>query len=176
MAYEEISDVKVVVLGGTDKKTGKPNPIQIEGYLVRVEQRKNKFHPDVPQNFYVFKTKEGERGVYAKAGINSALKNAKFNVMTMLIATDETLDTGKGNPMKVFKAKQDPKNTYEGSAESAYSDQEDTSDDDLFEESTPMDEAPTARPNPPARAAQAPSAERQKRVQDLIAGRAKRAP
>lgn len=107
MAYEELGEVIHVTLGGVDKKTGKKNPLFVEGFFVRVEQKPDKFHKDRPQNFYVFKTSRGEVGVYGKAGINRAMNRCQLGVMTKLTNTEETVDTGKGNPMIVFKVAQD---------------------------------------------------------------------
>lgn len=187
MAYEEIGNVPTVVLGGVDKKTGKKNPTQIEGYLLRVEPRPNKFNPDKPQNYYVFRTKDGDKGVYAKAGIDRELKNARYGRMTLLIDTGKTLDTGKGNPMRVFKAQQDPDNNialseddkvqgYSNPGEPEIDDTDadlqagadDAGDSDLDGDAPAPDEQQVQRPRPPVRAAQPPSADRQKRVQDLL--------
>lgn len=116
MAYEEFNDVPGVKLGGFNKKANKPNPTEIEGYYLRKETRPDRFNPESPQDFYVFLTSDGEKGVYGKsAGIKTAMKKAVVGVMTKLVATDETLDTGKGNPMKVFKIYGDRDNTIEPS-------------------------------------------------------------
>jgi len=150
MSYQELGEVEVVVLGGMNKSTGKKNPTELEGYLQRVEKRPNKFNPDKPQNFYVFLTEHGEKGIYAKAGINRVLRNAVYGAMTKLVATDELLDTGKGNPMKVFKAYQDKTNTIDVSASAQVSDSgsyEETSEEE-FEEELPLPPAPKAPVTP----------------------------
>lgn len=172
MAYEELGSVDTVTLGGVDKATGKKNPTEIEGYLVEVQKRPNKFKPNDPQNFYVFQTQSGMKGVYAKAGIDSVLKGAQLGAMTKLVATNETLDTGKGFPMKVFKGYQDKTNTVEVTAYSSIPTShnnivdEDQTLDDYGMVSEPVMERPT-RPSTPAKP---PSAERQAEVQALLSG------
>lgn len=113
MAYEELKDVTGIKLGGTNKKTGKPNPTRLEGYFIRVEERINKFNKDKPQKFYVFQTAEGDVGLYGTAGIDREMRKATPGRMTLVIETGETLDTGKGNPMKVYVVKQDKSNAIE---------------------------------------------------------------
>lgn len=187
MAYEEIGSVPGVTLGGSDKKTGKKNPTKIEGYLLRIETRPNKFNPDKPQNFYVLRTEKGDVGVYGKAGIDREMRNSRIGRMTLIEDTGKVLDTGKGNPMKVFKAMQDPKNTIEVTGEDAqayqasdgadYQDDlqtDDVGDQDLNADASALDETLPARPQAPRQPAQAPSAERQRKVQELLS-RGKRA-
>jgi len=156
MAYEELDNyVPGINLGGLNKKTGKPNPTQIEGYYLRQESRPDKFNPSTPQAFYVFLTPEGELGVYGKkAGIRTAMKKATPGVMTKLVATDEVLDTGKGNPMKVFKIYGDKNNTIDltnytsASVSTEYQDMEDTSGDVEEDDVLPPPPAPKAPVTP----------------------------
>ncbi len=169
MAYEEIGSVDVVVLGGVDKTTGRKNPTELEGYLVEIQQRPNKFNPNQPQNFYVFQTQAGLKGVYAKAGINSVLKGAQLGAMTKLVATGETLDTGKGNPMKVFKGFQDKKNTIDVTTVQLTT-TDDTESYESEEAEVEADEPVLPPPARPARAAAAPSAANQAAVQALLSG------
>jgi len=173
MAYEEISDIETVTLGGVNKKTGEHNPTEIEGYLVGKEQRQNKFNPGTPQNYYIFKTQHGLQGVYAKAGINSALKNAVMGRMTRLVATGEELDTGKGFPMKVFKAAQDKANTIEVDSvdlSPSHSDE----DDGAYENPSYAPAPQAARPAPtPQKAplANVAQASQQAKIQALLNSR-----
>lgn len=178
MPYEELGSVDTVSLGGSDTKTGKANPTQIEGYLVSVEQRPNKFNPSKPQNFYIFKTKSGLKGVFAKAGIDSVLKGAQLGAMTKLISTGETKDTGKGFPMKVFKAYQDKTNTVDTGLYAAAASNDDESEDtgnEEYDSSSESDEsqeeAPPARPTKPAQAAKSPTAESIARMQAALKNR-----
>lgn len=172
MAYEVLDDVKAVKLGGVDKKTGKKNPTEIEGYYLRVEKRPNKFK-DEPQNFYIFQTAEGDVGVYATGGIQREMKKAVIGRMTKLINTGRTLDTGKGNPMTVYQAFQDKSNTIEVSEAPEVSmeygslDAEDPVaelEEENFEEVLP------ARPVAPKVASSVPDADRRAKMQALLKG------
>lgn len=175
MAYEILDDIRPVVLGGVDKKTGKKNPTQLEGYYLRVESRPNKFNPDKPQNFYVFQTAEGQVGIYGKAGIDREMKKATLGVMTLVKDTGQVLDTGKGNPMKVFQIAQDKANVLDADSLAAsnvapQSDEDYASqaDDELSEIDVEDDETPPARPVAPKVPLKAPSAERQAALQALL--------
>lgn len=108
-----LDDVRTVVLGGINKTTNKPNPRELTGYYLRSEQRSNKFNPGKPQNYYIFQTKEGEVGVYGKAGIDREMRKATIGALTTLVNTEEKLDVGKGNPMTVYRVAQDASDTIE---------------------------------------------------------------
>ena len=178
MAYESLEqEFRGIKLGGIDQKTGKKNPTEIEGYYLGFEQRPNKFNPTKPQHFYKFQTSDGLVGVYGtSAGLVRAMRNAVEGRMTKLVDTGETLDTGKGNPMRVFKAWQDKNNTIDP-ASIALSDEvtagnyEDPTDEDSEEES--LDEVTPARATRPAIPVSTPSSSSQARVQALL-GKSKR--
>lgn len=107
MAIIKLTKLRIVVLGGVNKQ-GKKNPTELQGYYLGFEKRKDKFNPDKPKNLYKFKTPEGTVGVYGSAGVNEVMQSEDtvLNAWTTLIATGKTLDTGKGNPMKLFEAEQ----------------------------------------------------------------------
>lgn len=152
MGYEKLSDVKPVALGGVDKKSGKRNPTELEGYYIRREEKPNKFNPGKPQSFYVFETKEGQVGLFGKAGIDREMKKASIGVMTKVIDTGKLLDTGKGNPMRVFEVFQDSANRIEVSEETApveVADDEPEHDDEDGEPA-PFVSAPVRAPARPA--------------------------
>lgn len=161
MAYESLEqEYKIVKLGGIDKTTGKKNPTQLEGYYLGFELRPNKFNPQKPQHFFKFQTQAGLVGTYGNsAGMVRAMRNAVEGCMTKLVDTGETLDTGKGNPMRVFKAWQDKANTIDVSTvnveEPTASDDNYTSTDDipsddaLFDDEQAVDEIVPPRPVAP---------------------------
>lgn len=191
MGYELLGDVKTVTLGGVNKTTGKKNPTELEGYYLRVEGRPNKFNKDKPQNFYVFQTKEGEVGLYGKAGLDREMKKAVAGRMTKVINTGKTVDTGMGNPMIVFQVMQDRSNTInvdefnpptptQSAGEHSDDDGEggwapsgeDELEDITYEEVG--EDIPPPRATAPRQPASAPSADRQARVQALLSkGRSK---
>lgn len=174
MAYELLSDVETVVLGGKNKETGKKNPTSLEGYFLRVEHRPNKFNPKVPQNYYVFQTSTGDKGLFGKAGVDREMKKAILGAMTKVVNTEKTLDTGKGNPMIVFEVYQDKSNSIEvaeqdstdtpPSVESAHEAVDDALDEDDDEE---LDVVAAPMPSKPARPVQV-NAERAAKVQALM--------
>jgi hypothetical protein len=163
MAYEDLVNIQVVSLGGINAKTGKKNPTELEGYYLGSEQRPNKFNPEKPKNFYKFQTASGDIGVYGSAGIDDALKSARIGLMTKLVSTGQVKDTGKGNPMKLFKAAQDKTNTLSvplGQSEW------DGADSDAYEEESSDEVVPT-RPVA-AVTATVPSTEKQARLNAML--------
>lgn len=175
MGYEKLSDVQTVILGGVDKKTGKRNPTELEGYFLRVEQRPNKFNTDKPQNYYVFQTQNGEEGVFGKAGLDREMKKASPNAMTKVVHTGTTRDTGKGNPMVVFDVFQDKSNIIEQAYAQASvdhnSDEEDSyQETDVSEEDSYEPTAPTTTTAKVAPRALAKPADlsRQSKVKELL--------
>lgn len=163
--YEELEKTRSVQLGGVNKTTGKKNPTELEGYYVGVEKLPNKFNPGQPKNFYKFLTAAGEVGIFASAGLDYVLKGATPGLMTKVVSTGETLDTGKGNPMKVFKAYQDKTNsvgdTVAASTESL------SSGEDTGSEDEESDVAAPTRATPPAKALSSTDAERQAKFNAL---------
>lgn len=166
MSYELLGEVTPVILGGTNRDTGKANPTELEGYFLRTETRPNKFNKDKPQNYYIFQTQDGERGLYGKAGLDKEMKKATPGAMTKVVNTGKTFDSGKGQPMIIFQVYQDRTNVVQdlGAADSgsSYEDVSDDSDQGLFEEPTPT---PVAAPRVAAAVA---SATQQSRVQALL--------
>lgn len=174
MAYEILDDIQTVVLGGVDKKTGKKNPTQLEGYFLRVETRPNRYNPNKPQNFYIFQTSTGQVGIYGKAGIDREMKKATLGVMTLVKDTGQVLDTGKGNPMKVFQISQDKANVLDAAslAQSNVAPQSDedyisNSEDDETDEEL-VEEIAARAPVAPKVPLKTPSAERQAALQALL--------
>lgn len=184
MAYRELTqEFSTVKIGGIDKETGKKNPTFIEGYYLGVETRPSKFKKDGVA-FYKFQTANGYEGTYGNsAGMVTAMKKAVVGRMTKLMDTGQTLDTGKGNPMRVFKAYQDDQNTIEIDApaeapehveQEAYQSIDEEEETSLDAEEQELDVVvPPSRPIAPKVAAKAPSAESQKRIQDILAARRK---
>lgn len=164
MAYEELGEISIVQLGGINKLTGKKNPSELEGYYLGFETRSNKFNPQVPQKLHKFKSHQGEIGIFGKAGIDKVLKGASIGAMTKLVSTGEVIDTGKGNPMKVFKAFQDKANTLDVASE-------EPTWTDTSEEEEALEEPVVARPSRPAVAAQTPSSSARAEVQAMLSKR-----
>lgn len=178
MAITWLEDVRTVVLGGKDKTTGKKNPTELVGYFIRTEQRENRFNKDKPQNYYVLQTKEGEVGIYGKAGLDREMKKAYLGRLTHIVNTGETLDVGKGNPMTVYKVGQDrndsielPETSSNSSVEAAVNlgnniESNEEQDFDGDEEDT--QEALPPPPQKPSRPLSVTNAERAARVQAVL--------
>lgn len=185
MAYDELGQIKSIQLGGVNTKTGKKNPTQLEGYYIGYEKRPNKFNPDKPKNFYKFQTAEGDVGIYASAGLDKVLESATLGVMTKIVATGETLDVGKGNPMKIFKAYQDKSNSIEvAQRQDAETPVTSDSDDSYVEtaeaeaafEEDESEPAPvvSARPVPPRTVPASINTSQQAKIQALLKSRSAR--
>ncbi len=169
MAYETLSNVQVVSLGGINKKTGKKNPTELEGYYIGSEPRPNKFNLAIPKNFYKFQTQAGLVGLYASAGIDQTMKSAVVGRMTKIVATGETLDTGKGNPMKVYEVMQDRTNNID--VDSSWAAPTTDAAEETEESFGEPEAASYAPPSPPPRAATVPSADRQARINAMLKSR-----
>lgn len=146
MGYEALGEVQTIQLGGINKTTGKKNPTELEGYYLGSEDRPNKFNSNKPQKFYMFETADGQVGIYGKTGLDRVLRGARIGAMTKVVSTGEVIDTGKGNPMKVFKAYQDKANFIEVASQpsSTTDDGEQQSDQEYASEEVEEDEpAPT---------------------------------
>lgn len=166
MGFKEIGDVGLVVLGGLNKKTGKKNPTQLEGYFLRTETRADRKYGKGLQPYYIFLTKDGEVGVHGKTHLNRRMQRAIPGLMTLVTATDEVLDTGKGNPMKLFKVAQDVENSIDLTAEqSTLSDP--SNYEEVEEESYGATEEDEPAPAPAARPQVAASSNKAK-LQDLM--------
>lgn len=114
MAYKEVIslDAEVTVsLGGINRKTGKKNPTQVEGYYLgsrTVEDRKNK---NGLSYIYYFLTANGNVGVWGKTDLNKKMTSASTGAMTRVTCTGQR-ETPNG-PMYVYKLEVDKDNTMD---------------------------------------------------------------
>lgn len=175
MAYKQVLDLEcdtVTALGGVDRKSGKKNPIQVEGYYlgskdVESPRGKNKLH--------VFQTATGNLGVWGKTQLNQKMLSAP--VGAMIRATFSGMMQTKNGEMYKYKVEIDNENTIEVSAPvTAQASEENGVTDEGYEE-LPVEEEETAEEEvpytPPVRATKAtalktPDAARQARVQALL--------
>lgn len=166
MQYDT-GEVQIVVLGGTNKKSGQKNPTELKGYFLRSSTIKTKFGE---KPLYVFQTEEGEQGLIGSGNLNKLMQSKRVGLMTHIIDTGTVKDVGKGNPMKVFKVGQDASDvldeTLGASSESVNYDEPLSDDEDEFE-------APVvaARPIAPKAPAATPSSDVQARTRALLSGR-----
>ncbi len=114
MAYKEITALDAdttIALGGTNGKTGKPNPTRVEGYYLgskEVESPKSKTGKSF---IHYFKTKTGNVAVWGKTNLDRKLSSAKVGEMTLVIQSG-TQRTANGN-MYLYSVQQDDTNTIE---------------------------------------------------------------
>lgn len=176
MAFETVNNTSAITLGGVNKKTGKANPTTIEGYFLRTrELGPNKFNRAKTDYAHDFLTEKGEVTVFGKTNLDGKLRKIQPGTMVK-VSLDGTQDTGKGNPMIVFKVQQDLSNTIEvaGAQESAdYADSGDADydDTDLDADAKAADEVEPSRVSRPVKAASTPTAQQQAKVKDLLRNR-----
>ncbi len=181
MAYESIQDLDAditVSLGGINKKTGKKNPSQVEGYYLgnrKVDSKKDK------KGFayiYFFQTQNGNLGVWGKTDLDRKMAQVTPGTMT-LIKQSGTVATPNGEMYKFtvavdsentiavnFPKADSPDNTADGTT--SYATDDDGATDDDLDDAPPADEPPPPRAAAPARPASAPDAARQAKVQALL--------
>ena len=158
-------NVEVVILGGTNKTTGKKNPTDLTGYYLRKDTIDTKFGT---KPFYVFKTKNGNKGLIGGGNLNGIMDTKVIGLLTHVIDTGETKDVGKGNPMKIYKVGQDRSEALTPGLESSFGSTSSENDEDDLEGITASYEEP-ARAAPSSRApARPPTAEQQARVQAML--------
>ena len=116
MAFEEVLSLDTsvtIVVGGTDRKTGKPNPTEIEGFFLGTRNcGPSKFDKNKDVSQHIFQTPQGNIGVWSKTDMARKLKNVTPGTMTRVTYVGE-VDTGKGNPMLQYKIAVDKKNTID---------------------------------------------------------------
>lgn len=117
MAFKEVTDLNpdtTVSLGGTNKKTGKANAKQVEGYFLgsrKVEDRKKKSGFSY---IHVFQTSKGNLGVWGKTDLDRKMLGAAPGAMTRVTVTG-TVPTPNGDMYK-FKVEIDADNSVEVNA------------------------------------------------------------
>jgi len=177
MGFKEVLDLdcdKAYALGGTDKKSRKPNPTKVEGYFIGSKQIPNKFSKDGVGYLHVFQTENGKEGVFGKTDLNRKMKSVAPGTMTR-VTFSGTIPTKFGDMAK-YKVEQDETNTIEVSLpsnDSTTAESFDASGDTELAEidADEVEEPVLPRPAAPARAARTPSAEQQARVQALLSGK-----
>lgn len=180
MSFKEVLDLDcdaTTAIGGRNKKTGKTNPNQIEGYFIGTKQTPNKLSKSGFSCLHIFQTEAGRVGVWGKTDLDRKMKAVVAGAMTR-ISANGTIPTKFGDMAK-FKVEVDASNSIEvdssllanNSADSS-SEEYPASDESVDAEEEPVDEVPPPRATKPVRAAETPSAERQAKVQALLnAGR-----
>ncbi len=182
MAFKEIADLeteKTIALGGLNKKTGKPNPKQIEGFYLGSKEVTSKLSKTGLAWLHVFQTDTGKTGVWGKTNLDFKMKQAVPGTMTRVTQTG-TKPSDKGNPMYLYSVLQDKDNVLEdftpitqdsGGGEEGEAEGYDSGagyDEVEAEEEQPVDETEYKAPVRAARPATTSSPAQQKRIQDAL--------
>lgn len=170
MAYKEITDLDtdtIIALGGYNKKEGKANPTQIEGYFLGSKTVESKKSKTGTCQIHVFETAKGKVGVWGKTNLDRKLSRSVLGHMTLVLqAGTKVTEFGE---MYLYTVKQDSENSIEVSAApaAAQSEASDYSSDEEDGEDLSDEVAPT-RATAPRVPASTPSAASRARVQALV--------
>lgn len=153
MAFQTVNSLEAdttISLGGTNRKTNKPNPTSIEGYYLgnrTVEDKKKKSGVSF---IYIFQTSKGNVGVWGKTDMDRKMSQTPPGVMTRVTSTG-TRATPNGE-MYTYKVEVDNDNSIEVAAsqnqrapeavyESEYTQESFSSPEQLDEEDDSQEEA-----------------------------------
>lgn len=174
MGFKEVVDLEcesTIALGGINRKTGKANPTQVEGYFLgskEVESRKSKTGK---AKLHVLLTSKGKLGVWGKTDLDRKLNNVTAGVMVRL-TQDGMVPTPNGDMYK-YRVEIDEENKTEVGIQSSPAKYYDESEEEqsLDSDETASDEVEYTPARAPARAAEAPSAARQSAVREMLSSR-----
>lgn len=183
MGFEQVIDLDCATstaIGGRDKKSGKANPTQAEGYFLGTRQVASKLSQSGFANLHVLQTPNGNLGIWGKKDMDTKLKDVAPG--TMVRITFVGMQPTKKQDMYKYKVEQDKSNRLDmgslavgdGETDTGFTDNgtsdyaaEEEEADDL-DDAPPADEAPAARAQPPRQPAKAPDAARQAKVQEML--------
>lgn len=174
MAFQQVQVLdadNVIALGGVNKKTGKKNPTQVEGYYLgarEVESRKSK---DGKAKIHFFQTSKGNIGVWGKTDLDRKLSSVGAG--TMVRATFSGMKPTPNGEMYSYKVEHDPENAIEVSLSDSNdsdsdSSSEDTTSNDSYEESEETSTEDDEDESISAATLAKDAAERKQRVQNLL--------
>lgn len=186
MAFEEPVELDTDVvfsLGGVDKKTGKKNPTQVEGYFLGSKEIPDKYAKSGKGYLHIFLTPNGNVGVFGKTDLNRKMMTVDPGTMTRVTYTG-TLPTKYG-PMAKFKREIDKDRTipvdvrsapqpdaeaYNQNTSYAEPDAEELSEIDVDDDEVPTDvvELPRATKHTAAAISSSSAAAQKARVEALL--------
>lgn len=114
MAFKQVNDLNpdnTISLGGSNRKTGKANPTQVEGYYMGSRKVDDKKKKSGFSYIHVFQTAKGMLGVWGKTDMDRKVTSVTPGTMTRVTATG-TRPTPNGD-MYIFKVELDDENTIE---------------------------------------------------------------
>lgn len=114
MPYQEVTDLNaenVTPLGGPNKKTGKPNPKEVEGYYLGSRKVDSKKARSGFAYIHVFQTSGGNKGVWGKTDMDRKILAVTPGTMTKVTHTG-SVPTPNGD-MYTYKVQFDKTNVIE---------------------------------------------------------------
>lgn len=102
---------QTISLGGINKKTGKPNPTQVEGYFLRTKAVPDKKKKSGYSYIHLFQTAKGNVDVWGKTHMDNQMVN--YTPGTMLRVTQAGTRTTPNGEMFLYEIEFDPSNTIE---------------------------------------------------------------
>ncbi len=146
MAFKEVADLNpdnTISLGGSNKKTGKKNPTEIEGYYLGSRKVADKKKKTGFSFIHVFETSKGPIGVWGKTDMDRKLEGLTPGVMTR-VSYDKMVATPNGDMYKYKVATDEdnvtdttlPLNSYEAEEENLGEGQDDFNEEEEQEEET----------------------------------------
>jgi hypothetical protein len=114
MAFREVTslDADVTVrLGGVDKKTGKKNPTQQEGYYLGAKEINSPKSKSGKAALHIFSTPKGNVGVWGKTNMDQKLKGVTPGTMTRV--TFKNMQATPNGEMYVYTVETDGDNTID---------------------------------------------------------------
>lgn len=117
MAFKEVQSLdadNTTALGGFNKKTGKKNPTNAEGYYLGTRQVDSPRSKSGKSALHFLQTPKGNLGVWGKTDLDRKLSNVPAGTMVR-ITQSGTVPTPNGDMYK-FKVEVDPDNTIEVAA------------------------------------------------------------
>lgn len=178
MAFKEVLDLSAdttIALGGVNKKTGKANPTQVEGYYLGKKQVEDRKKKSGFSYIYILQTPKGNIGVWGKTNLDQKMVAAVPGTM-LRITQSGTVPTPNGDMYK-FKVEFDADNTIEvaglesSDSSSSSSSNEDSNEDNSYASAGSDEEETTdGSSEDAAQSAALAAAERKARVEALLKG------
>lgn len=88
MAFEEVSDLstdQTISLGGSNRKTGKKNPTEVEGYYLGSRTVPDDKKKSGVSYIHVFETARGSVGVWGKTDLDRKILTVPLGTMTRVV-------------------------------------------------------------------------------------------
>lgn len=141
MAFTQVQDLDAeitIALGGQNRKTGKKNPTQVEGYYLGSRKVESKKARDGFVYLHILQTSEGNLGVWGKTDLDRKLLCVAPGTMVRL--THVGMQATPNGEMYKYKVEQDSENTISVSFTSFKNATDDSEDAELSEDEESSDE------------------------------------